>query len=822
MGPTLERRRPLVLVVDDDRSERFLLSSALEREGFTVEAAASGPEAISLFSSIRPDIVLLDVDMPRMNGIEICRAIREMLGGRKVPVLMVTGQTDETSIDLSFEAGATDFISKPLNWVILSRRVRYLLRAARVFRENDALLRALPDAIYRIDAEGMVLDTNQEGERATIFDMPSPVGRRLQELLPEKTAQLVLEAARLACRERRTQGLDLRLTERENADFEVRLEPLEKGEVLAIVRDMGQHKRNQRLTARLARVLDHSSSEIYIFEARGFAIVQVNWRAREHSGYSQEELTHKEIFQVMPGVNRDQFLRLAEPLWSGARDTVVFEAKNRRKNGQVYPVEVTLHLSSEEVPPVYVAVVQDITERQKANERIRYLAYYDPLTNLPNRTLFCENLRYLLRLANRQNHQVALLFIDIDRFKQINDTLGHSVGDLLLRTLADRLSTCLRDSDVLLPPSENDAAVNLARLGGDEFIVVLSNFSQDCDPARVARRIMGVISQPCHLNGHEVIVTPSIGIAVYPRDGSDLEALLKHADIAMYNAKHKGKNNFQFYQNSMNEKALDRLQLEGSLRKAVEHGELVLYYQPLVDPLEGRIVGLEALVRWNHPERGLVPPSEFIPLAEETGLILSIGEWVLETACLQARAWADQGLHQIIVSVNISGQQFTQPQFPEIVDAIIRRTQVDPAMMGLEVTESTIMGNAPENVNTLHVLKRMGLKLSVDDFGTGYSSLSYLKCFPIDYLKIDRSFVKDVTNSQDDARIVQAIMNLARGLNMGVVAEGVETREQLAVFQAETGSVFVQGFLFDKPLPVALATQSLGRSPYLSRPFLSA
>lgn len=822
MGPTLERQRPLVLVVDDDRSERFLLSSALEREGFTVETAASGLEAISLFSSVRPDIVLLDVDMPRMNGIEICRAIREALGGRKVPVLMVTGQTDETSIDLAFEAGATDFISKPLNWVILSRRIRYLLRAARVFRENDALLRALPDAIYRIGAEGTVLDTNQEGERASIFDMPCPVGRRLHELLPEKTAQLILDSARLAWRERRTQSLDLRLTEREHAEFEIRLEPLEKGEVLAIVRDMGQHKRNQRLTARLARVLDHSSNEIYIFEARGFAIVQVNWRAREHSGYSQEELTHKEIFEVMPGVSRDQFLRLVEPLWNGTRDTIVFEAKNRRKNGHLYPVEVTLHLSSEEVPPVYVAVVQDITERQKANERIRYLAYYDPLTNLPNRTLFHENLRYLLRLANRQNHQVALLFIDIDRFKLINDTLGHSVGDLLLRTLADRLSTCLRDSDVLLPPSEKDAAVNLARLGGDEFIVVLSNFSQDYDPARVARRIMGVISQPCHLDGHEVTVTPSIGIALYPRDGTDLESLLKHADIAMYNAKHKGKNNFQFYLNSMNEKALDRLQLEGSLRKAVENDELVLYYQPQVDPFEGRIVGLEALIRWNHPERGLVPPSEFIPLAEETGLILSIGEWVLETACLQARAWADQGLRQITVSVNVSGQQFTQPQFPEIVAAILKRTQVDPAMIGLEVTESTIMGNAPENVDTLHVLKRMGLKLSVDDFGTGYSSLSYLKSFPIDFLKIDRSFVKDVTHSQDDARIVQAIMNLARGLNMGVVAEGVETSEQLAVFQAETGSIFVQGFLFDKPLPVAMATQSLGRTPYLTRPFLSA
>lgn len=810
MIPLVERKHPLVLAIDDDRSERFLISQALERSDFIVESAASGQEALSLFSSVRPDIVLLDVEMPDMDGFETCRQMRALPDGRRIPILMVTGLTDEDSIDLAYEAGATDFITKPLNWTILGRRVRYMLRAAKVFRENDALLRALPDTIYRLSSKGTVLDSTQGDHRHTVFGGNNPIGSNVEELFPRQTADLVNDAIARANLSKSTQNIELRLTGDRVADFEIRLESIDRGDTLAIVRDITLHKRNERLTARLAKVLDHSSNEIYIFDARTLNFVQVNWRASENSGYPIEELSSLSFFDIMPDIGRDQLDKLAEPLWSHSEEYITFQTKNRRKNGSPYPVEVLLHLSSDEVPPVYVAVVQDITERQKANERIRYLAYYDPLTSLPNRALFNENLKFVLKMANRNNHQVAVLFIDIDRFKFINDTLGHTVGDLLLKTLAERLRSCLRDTDMFMAANRDDESVNLARLGGDEFIVLLSNISKDFDPARVARRIMSVVSQPCLLDGHEVTVTPSIGIAIYPRDGRDIESLLKHADVAMYNAKQKGKNNFQFYMNTMNEKALDRLRLEGSLRKAVENEELELYYQPQVHLGKRKVIGLEALVRWNHPERGLVSPGEFIPLAEETGLIVSIGDWVLRTACIQARRWYEEGVHDVVVSVNLSSQQFRQNRFIANVAATIDETGVDPKLLGLELTESTIMSNAVETVETLLQLKSMGIKLSVDDFGTGYSSLSYLKQFPLDVLKVDRSFIKDVTVNEDDARIVTAIMNMAKGLGMHVIAEGVETPEQFHFLMEQGGKdTAIQGYLFGRPLPVGATSQLL-------------
>jgi diguanylate cyclase (GGDEF)-like protein len=445
-------------------------------------------------------------------------------------------------------------------------------------------------------------------------------------------------------------------------------------------------------------------------------------------------------------------------------------------------------------------IMQDITERKQAEAQIYNLAYFDSLTGLPNRLLFKEHLAHALARSERSGRIAALLFLDLDRFKNINDTLGHSIGDKLLQSVAERLLVCVRKSDVVGREDNSSLDSSVARLGGDEFTVLLTEINNVQDAARVAQRIIKAVSRPFVLDGHEVTVTTSIGISLYPNDGNDIITLVKNADTAMYYAKDLGRNNFQFYTQSMNVSTLERLSLENSLRKALEREEFLLHYQPQVDLKTNEIVGVEALVRWKNRDRGMVSPGEFIPLAEETGLIIQIDEWVLRTACLQAVIWQKSGLQPITMSVNLSGQHFIRENLLETVGKTLRDTGLDPHYLELELTESVLMKNAEETVRTLRALKEMGVHISIDDFGTGYSSLSYLKRFPLDTLKVDRSFIKEIPADQDSAEITKAIIAMAHSLKLRVLAEGVETEEQLA-FLHEHGCEVLQGFLYSRPLP---------------------
>jgi diguanylate cyclase (GGDEF)-like protein len=443
---------------------------------------------------------------------------------------------------------------------------------------------------------------------------------------------------------------------------------------------------------------------------------------------------------------------------------------------------------------------EDITMRKDAEKQIRYLAYYDSLTGLPNRTFYKELVSRALLLAQRHHWTMAILFIDLDYFKRINDTLGHDIGDQLLRTVGDLVKTCIRKSDFITRSEEDVLEDVVARLGGDEFIVLLNEIAHSQDASRVARRILKELARPFTLAGHEVFVTASIGIALYPLDGNDAENLLKNADVAMYHAKNQGRNNYQFYTKSMNATSLQRLDLENDLRKALDRGEFLLYYQPTVDVQTRTIIGAEALVRWKHPNKGMISPGEFIPLAEETGLIVSIGEWVLRTACSQNRAWQNAGNKPFRVAVNLSGRQFDQEGLIEVISNALRDTGFDPQYLELEITESTIMKNPEKAATTLQKLKGMGICLSIDDFGTGYSSLGNLRKFPIDTLKIDRSFVMNITTDSDDAAITTAIIAMAHSLKLGVIAEGVESEDQQS-FLRERACDAVQGYLFSRPVP---------------------
>lgn len=439
-------------------------------------------------------------------------------------------------------------------------------------------------------------------------------------------------------------------------------------------------------------------------------------------------------------------------------------------------------------------ITEDVSERKRAEERLTYLAQYDHLSGLPNRALFLDRLGQAQAQAQRESWVTAVVLIDLDRFKVINDTLGHAAGDKLVVAVAQRLARAIRSGDTV------------SRLGGDEFALILQNLSKPRDAATVSQKVLETLAAPFEVEGHEIFVTASIGITLFPSDGETAEELLKNADSAMYRAKHQGRNNFQFYTAEMNARSGEVLRLENNLRRALERREFMLYFQPKADLSSGRVVGVEALLRWQHAELGMVSPEKFIPLMEETGLIVPTGEWVLQAACNQLRAWRESGVPGIPISINVSGRQFQERDLVSSITGIIRSSGVDPRLVELEITESSLMSSPDDAIQVLKALKSFGVQISVDDFGTGYSSLAYLKRFPIDALKIDRSFVQDITRDRDDAAIVTAVVNLAHSLNLTVVAEGVETEEQLSFLIANDCDQ-MQGFLLAAPLPGPACTE---------------
>ena len=451
---------------------------------------------------------------------------------------------------------------------------------------------------------------------------------------------------------------------------------------------------------------------------------------------------------------------------------------------------------------------RDVTERLKAEEQITTMAYFDILTNLPNRYLMKDRLNQAILYAEKYKKLLAIIYLDLDNFKRVNDTFGHNVGDELLKEVSDRLEKHIRKIDTLSRSGNDALKTTVARLGGDEFTILLRDIKDAQDASRVAKRIIELFSAPFAVKGREIFISTSIGISLYPSDGEDADTLLKNADTAMYHAKENGKNTFQFFTDSMNVAALEQFTLENSLRKAQKQGELQLYYQPQFDLLTHKIIGIEALVRWMHPEKGMLLPDAFVPLAEESGLIIPMGEWILQTACKQNKTWQIAGYDPIYITVNISSVQFKKKNFVESVAQILIDTDLNPEFLELELTESILMQPTASTLKTLNELKATGVRLAIDDFGTGYSSFGYLKQLPIDTLKIDRSFVRDIELDLDDRAIIKAMISLARTLNLKIIAEGVETLEQLAYLQ-EQGSDGIQGFLLSHPLPTDSLTHLL-------------
>jgi len=654
----------------------------------------------------------------------------------------------------------------------------------------EAILAHTADGIMTLSEDGTILTLNPAAERIFSVSGAALKGQSLDALIP--SWRQAIPGGHREIRGQRPSGVAFPL--------ELALSPMWVGDrrlFAASVRDLTETKRLEQLSSRLGRILEHSSNEIYIFDAGTLLFVQVSEGALTNLGYSAEELRRLTPLDIKAGMTRDQFESLIQPLRDGHEDIVQFEAMHRRKDGTQYPVEVRVQLSRTEEPPVFVAIIQDITVRKHAEARLVYLANYDTLTDLPNRVLLHQRLGRAIEEAEHNERLVAVLFIDLDRFKVINDTLGHDIGDELLKVVARRLTDSVRPGDTV------------ARYGGDEFVTVLANVAHIDDVTRVAHKILGKLSPSITIAGRELFVTPSIGITLFPFDDRKGEALLRNADTAMFHAKEHGGNTFQFYTAELNERVQRRLTIETSLRHALERNEFMLYYQPQIDIATGRILAAEALLRWNHPEWGLVLPNEFIPLAEETGLILPIGEWVLREACAQAMAWHQAG-HALRMAVNLSGRQLSQKNLVDLVERVLAQCGLGRGLLELEITESLLMQDLEQTAATLDMLAELGISVSMDDFGIGYSSLSYLKRLPIDAIKIDQSFVRDITSDPDDAAIVQAIIAMAHSLDIKVIAEGVETAEQLA-FLEHHGCDGLQGYLISRPVSPQQFSDLLGQ-----------
>lgn len=675
---------PNILLVDDKPENLIVLEKLLAKFDVNLHKATSGNDALAMTLDTEFMLILMDVQMPVMDGYEVLDMLSWDDKTKNIPVIFITANyADEKHQLKGYEYGAVDYLFKPINKQILLGKVQVFLDLHRekskfqqLQKRYELLLNAAGEGVFGLDKLGNINFVNPAAANLLAQNPEQLIDSAFAELLPNSA----------------------------NEDFN-----WEKSEIFQTCRKGDVYKNDDAIF-----VTGHSSQ------------IPVEYTANP-----------------IP-TDDNQF------------------------NG-------------------VVVVFSDITLRKTVEEQLTHMALYDHLTDLPNRLLFDKQINQMIARAERHKRMLAVMFLDLDHFKNINDTLGHDIGDLLLKKVAERLKTCVRETDTV------------ARLGGDEFAIILDEIDRPEDCSVVAEKIIETLKPPFKLNSHEVFVGTSIGIAVYPISGDDPITLTKNADIAMYRTKHHGRNNYSFFTSGMSEQNMHRLNLAHSLRHSLDRSELFLCYQPKLNIRTNQIIGMEVLLRWEHPNLGQIFPNEFIPIAEEIGLMNSIGEWVIRTACIKCKDWLEQGIDPKRIAVNISSSQLIQGDLCRTIKEILEETDLDPKYLELELTETIIMVNAEKSKRTLEKIHDLGVHISIDDFGTGYSSLSYVKSLPVDTLKIDQSFVRDVSDDPNDAAIVKAIIALAHSMDLNVIAEGVEKEEQLQ-FLKENDCDEVQGYLFSKPL----------------------
>ncbi|MCL4801320.1 MAG: EAL domain-containing protein [Burkholderiales bacterium] len=838
-----------MLVVDDDDIQRMVVTQTLVPEGFRVAEAQCGEKGVDEFARLRPDAVLLDLNMPGMSGFECCERIRRLPYGERVPILILTSQDDDSSIARAYQSGATDFASKPISWKLLGHRVRYLLRSSLALESrarSEARFRSLvhlsSDWYWEQDEAFRFTFVSRDGASESGVAREHALGRTRWELRDTTPAvgtwsdhRTMLEARRpfrdfeYVCvdaggtaryvsasgepvfdpggRFRGYRGVGRDITERKLAEQRLAADAARQ----KWIAEFGQRALQ---TTALDTLLAQAVAATEGANADGAAVLERlpdggRFVIRAAAGIGSDAPTGTEVSPcgecsvaraldvdapvVAAGRLERRCSRAAGCAW-GCASRAAISVPIRGERG-AFAVLTALRAGDAgftdddaQYLKTIANMVSAAVQRQQAEARLAFLAQYDSITGLANRNLLSDRLGQAVALAAREGRQVAVLFADLDRFKLVNDTYGHQLGDELLAMVGERLRGLVRSSDTV------------ARVSGDEFVVVLPDVEHADAAATVAQKMLARLGTPFVLGGQELSLSASVGIALYPADGADAESLLKAADAALYRAKDLGRDAYCFFTSEMERRSHARMQLQTDLRRALEREEFRLVFQPKVELGSRRVRGAEALLRWNHPSRGVVPPADFIPALEETGLIVPVGEWVLRAACRQVRAWRQAGLMPIPVAVNVSARQFRAQDLDRRIIEIVAGERVDPRLIELEITESYLVQDPEHAIQVLQRLREAGLQISIDDFGTGYSSLAYLTRFPVSALKVDRSFVRDATTDANAAAIVRAVIDMAHNLGFVVVAEGVETAAQVAFLHMHRCD-FAQGYYFGKPMP---------------------
>lgn len=800
-----------ILIVDDIPSNIHVLRSAVH-DMAALHFAMDGPNALKIVREHRPDVVLLDIEMPDMDGFAVCEAIKSDPQLRDTTVIFVTATERETNELQALHYGGVDFLHKPLNIPVARARIQAHLNLQLRTRELAQARRNLADVVSNLpafiahwDADlGNCYCNDIEG---TWFDVPAAnmQGRHLRDIIGEAAFESMDEYLHVALLGH-------------NSSFEIafkrnslhRRSPFLYGQVALVARQSESGSDGflmlitditERKLAEMAlndekeriRITLNSIGDAVIATDTNGRINFVNPIAETMTGWHASEAEGMPIEEVMPLNDGSMGYRLQNPVRLALKEErVVGMAMNcvlRRRDGRDFEVEDSAAPIRDHTGKVTGAIIvfHDVSEAHAMAIKMTHLANHDALTSLPNRMLLQDRTEQALQHAQRNGEKVAMVLLDIDHFKTINDSIGHSTGDDLLKQIAQRLKHTIRSNDTV------------SRQGGDEFIVLLPSLEDIEQAGQFAARLLRVVSEPYWVGAHRFDLSVSIGISLYPDDCMDMESLYRHADAAMYRAKQEGRNRFQFFSTEIEDTLRSKHLMERRMRDALDRGDFEVFYQPKVDASIFQIVGVEALVRWRDSDGRLISPAEFIPLAEETGLIIPLGNFVMQQACKDGKRWHDEGI-KCRIAINISAVQFNETSFVATVQSILAATEVETTLVELEITEGTLAKDVEQTSATISQLKKFGVKIALDDFGTGYSSLSYLKHFPIDVLKIDQSFVRDMMVDPSDAAIIYAIIGMATGLNLRLVAEGVETREQASTL-LQQGCKIMQGYLYSRPLP---------------------
>ncbi len=799
-----------ILLVEDSKHDRFAFREALAKGNVEITECVRAEEALDRLRN-NPDsfdLVVSDYKLPGISGLEF---LRKLLDDEvSLPLILLTGSGSEHIAAEASRVGVDDYIVKDphgdylnllptaLPLVAQKHKDRVArIEAEQALRKSETQYRNLfeyaSDAIYIIDpdtryilqankvASAQLGYTNEELLSMRIEDidfMASPQEHKASIEKLKKVSSVLFETK---SRKKNGKLIDVEISSRI-------IEYDGKTVIQSFIRDVTGRKRTQERLKLASNVFENILEGVMVTDSKA-TIQYTNPAFTKITGYTASEVIGK-----TPGLLKSRLhdRSFYDDMWKNLLTAGNWQGEiwNRRKNGEPFPEWLTITAIKDKSGETtqYAAIFHDITELKQGQEEIKYQAYHDALTGLPNRLLFHDRLTQSIGHARRNNNKLAILFLDLDNFKKINDSLGHEVGDLMLKGVATRLIATLREEDTV------------SRFGGDEFTIILENLEDAEDTSLVAQKIIKTLSEPFLYQGSKLFITTSIGITLFPEDGDSVEKLMKNADMAMYRAKEHGKNTYQFFTHEMNLKVIERFKIEDDLRNAVENKEFLIHYQPKVDLATGTIVSMEALVRWQKPAGEIVSPADFIPVAEDTGLIIPIGGWVLREACRKTKIWMDKGYGPLKVTVNLSAKQFHDENLIKSIEIVLNETDLDPKHLELEITESSMMADVEKNVLTLKCLSSMGISLAIDDFGTGYSSLNYLMRFPINTLKIDSSFVNEIPGDNDAESIVQVIIAMARSLSLSVVAEGVETREQLD-FLRKYNCDEIQGYYFSKPLP---------------------